>query len=345
MPVLVDEGDGETPLQLPASLDVNPLKLFDIAKSERRPLYTAAPMLAFRETVAQYGTDLTWTPMILAKEFNRSLFARDSDFTISPAAPPTIVQFGCNSPHELSRATEFLAPYVNGVDINCGCPQSWACAETLGAALMHKRELVASMVKAAKSALVSLGHQDTKTVSVKIRIHKDLRETMDFIKTVEAAGVDFITIHGRMRSTPSSQPVNLEAIRLLTEQTTVPTLSNGDVFTLEDAKEHVRATGVDGLMSARGILQNPALFSEGRENGCGWDVVEAFMNNVIRAPIPFRLVMHHLTEMTGSDHSQQGKTLLTKEERHKLLDCGGMVEVIDFLDEVREGSLRRDHSR
>ena len=52
--------------------------------------------LAFRQTAAQYGVDLTWTPMvrsfflllfsqmdpdecqILAKEFNRSVFARDS---------------------------------------------------------------------------------------------------------------------------------------------------------------------------------------------------------------------------------------------------------------------------
>ena len=33
--------------------------------------------LAFRQTVHYYGTDLCWTPMILAKEFNRSAFARD----------------------------------------------------------------------------------------------------------------------------------------------------------------------------------------------------------------------------------------------------------------------------
>jgi tRNA-dihydrouridine synthase 4 len=34
--------------------------------------------LAFRQTVYAYGTDLCWTPMILAKEFNRNRFARDS---------------------------------------------------------------------------------------------------------------------------------------------------------------------------------------------------------------------------------------------------------------------------
>lgn len=34
--------------------------------------------LAFRQTVHHYGVDLCWTPMILAKEFNRNSFARDS---------------------------------------------------------------------------------------------------------------------------------------------------------------------------------------------------------------------------------------------------------------------------
>ncbi|CZS91020.1 uncharacterized protein RCO7_14196 [Rhynchosporium graminicola] len=66
-----------------SGLDVNPMKLFDVAKQQGRVLYCAAPMvryskLAFRQTVANYGVDLTWTPMILAKEFNRSILARDS---------------------------------------------------------------------------------------------------------------------------------------------------------------------------------------------------------------------------------------------------------------------------
>ena len=200
---------------------------------------------------------------------------------------------------------------------------------------MHKRELVASMIKSAKSAIHELGYEN-KTVSVKIRIHKDLRDTVDFIRAVEGVGVDFITIHGRMRSTPSSKPVDLEAIKLLTEHTTVPTLSNGDVFTLRDAHSHVEATGVDGVMSARGLLQNPALF-KGYES-CPWEAVEVLMNRVVKAPIPFKLVVHHLSEMCGSDHSQSqagGGTLLTKEERRGLMACGSMIELIDFLDEVR----------
>lgn len=37
-----------------------------------------AVQLAFRQTVHEYGVDLSWTPMILSKEFNRSQIARDS---------------------------------------------------------------------------------------------------------------------------------------------------------------------------------------------------------------------------------------------------------------------------
>ena len=72
----------------------SPLKIFDLAKSQGRLLYACAPMvryskLAFRQTVHAYGTDLCWTPMILAKEFNRSFIARDSGEIIhAQAASP-----------------------------------------------------------------------------------------------------------------------------------------------------------------------------------------------------------------------------------------------------------------
>lgn len=205
---------------------------------------------------------------------------------------------------------------------------------------MHKRELVSSMVTSAKSALASLGYSSTKTVSVKIRIHKDLRETIDFVKAVEAAGVDFITIHGRLRSTPSSIPVNMNAIKLIADHATVPTLSNGDVFTLADAKDHAEKLGVNGVMSARGLLRNPALFA-GYGN-CPWEAVEYFMNQEARKPLPFKLVVHHLSEMCGTNHSQgrgEEGPLFDKELRKGLMECNNMVELIDWLDEVRE--LRR----
>jgi tRNA-dihydrouridine synthase 4 len=83
---------------------------------------------------------------------------------------PLVVQFGACSPLELSRAASIVQPYCAGIDLNCGCPQSWACHDGLGAALMHERGKVADMIKAVKRAC-----GDGFSMSVKIRVHKDLR--------------------------------------------------------------------------------------------------------------------------------------------------------------------------
>ncbi|KAI5926337.1 hypothetical protein F4810DRAFT_591179 [Camillea tinctor] len=408
----------------------HPLKIFDAAKSQQRFVYACAPMvryskLAFRQTVHHYGTDLCWTPMILAKEFNRSPVARDSDLTISsPLSPlssssssklpprpphalsasasqkggergegesvlypgelPTIAQFGANDPAELSRAASLAAPFVNGVDLNCGCPQSWACAESLGAALMERRELVRTLLVATRRRLADDGwavdrdrdHGKGRSVSVKIRVHRDLRRTVDFISTVVGA-VDWLTIHPRTRHTPSSAPIDVGALRLLTDMfgDRVPILVSGDVFALselpytshllqqpptfttsiplaEDADAEVKNTSsspplpalpkLRGLMSARALLSNPALFAG--HAACPWEAVDYFMSAVARAPLPLKLAVHHLSEMCGPGFSlaqrAPGAALLSRRERARLTDYGNWVDVVDYMDRVRGEKMR-----
>ncbi|KAM0806952.1 putative tRNA-dihydrouridine(47) synthase [NAD(P)(+)] [Seiridium cardinale] len=365
---------------------LHPLKIFDLAKSEGRYVHACAPMvryskLAFRQVVHHYGTDLCWSPMILAKEFNRSPVARDSDLTISTlgAQPPTIVQFGSNSPLELSRAATLAAPFVNGVDLNCGCPQSWACAETLGAALMDRRELVRDMVMETRALLrndgwavdkeASVDDPKGRSVSVKIRVHKDLRKTMDFITTVlgdvssGGRNIDWLTIHPRTKSTPSRTPINLEALEILTEKygKDVPILVSGDVFTLSTLpytshlvepaptftsssidstpESEARPTkpnlpNLRGMMSARALLANPALFA-GHET-CPWEAVDLFLEKVAKAPLPLKLAIHHLGEMTGPGYGPDKKSLLSKKERMKLVECSNWIDVLDTLHELRQ---------
>ncbi|KAH7326515.1 dihydrouridine synthase 4-like protein [Stachybotrys elegans] len=382
----------------------HPLKIFDVARKQDKFIYACAPMvryskLAFRQTVHKYGTDICWTPMILAKEFNRSSFARDSDLTISTQGvqPCTIVQFGANSPLELSRAASLAAPFVNGVDLNCGCPQSWACAEQLGAALMNQRELVRDMVVETRRRLHGDGWHVAKdkdkdsaqgrSVSVKIRVHDDLRKTMDFLDTVighpQDRQVDWITIHPRTRSTPSTTPIRTEALEILTTKYSkiLPVLLSGDIFdlstlpfgpfaspvdqglatlTIKDepngdsshANDSTAAvpkpsnTNLSGFMSARGLLANPALFAG--QSSCSWDVVETFMCNVARCPLPLKLAVHHIQEMCGPSLGNDKSSLLSKKDRIKLTELTNMIELIGFLDDKydeytgRTGGLRRD---
>ncbi|KAI9808954.1 MAG: hypothetical protein M1827_007129 [Pycnora praestabilis] len=246
-------------------------------------------------------------------------------FTTNAEDSPLIVQFGASSALELARAVELVAPYCSGVDLNCGCPQSWACQDGLGAQLMHEREKVAEMIQAVKQRC-----GPELCISAKIRIHKDLRRTIDFIHTTEAAGVSFLSVHGRTRSERTSVPVNLDAIKLIKETTSVPVVANGDVWSMDDVKRIHAYTGVDGVMAARGLLTNPALFA--CHSSTPWSAVERFLNHATRYSLPFKLVQHHLSEMTGS--------IFGKAERQAMLEQKDMIGLIDWFDDKREIARR-----
>ena len=139
------------------------------------PLYIAAPMvryskLPFRQLLRDYAVDLTFTPMLVAKEFIRHPHARYTEFSTNEHDRPMVAQFAAKDSITLSRAAEMVFQYVDGVDLNCGCPQTWACQEGIGAGLLTDPELVRDMVRGVK-ARVGTGF----CVSAKIRIHSDLK--------------------------------------------------------------------------------------------------------------------------------------------------------------------------
>ena len=211
---------------------------------------------------------------------------------------------------------------------------------------------------------------------------------MDFLDTVighpQNRNVDWVTIHPRTRSTPSTTPIRADALAILVEKysPTLPILLSGDVFDVNslpfkpsaayaaegsttltlndilprdigepskrDGANDVPApsnTGLSGFMSARGLLANPALFAG--YTSCPWETVERFMCNVVRAPLPLKLAVHHVQEMCSPGMGSDKNALLPKKERAKFGELKDMLELIDFLDEKIEQhtgqkGLRRD---
>lgn len=147
---------------------------------------------------------------------------------------------------------------VDGADLNCGCPQTWAYKDEVGSYLLRQPHLVHDMVKTARGRVST-----TFPISIKIRLDKDSKNTSQLIQTAIHAGVSYIGVHGRTRHQRDSEPVNLEGMKFAREEAKgqVPIIGNGDVFTLRDAVRMREVTGVQGAMSARGLLSNPALFS------------------------------------------------------------------------------------
>lgn len=204
--------------------------------------------------VRKHGTDIVFTPMIVSQSFVQSQKAREVEFSTNAKDRPLVVQFAASNGKDFADAAEYISPYADAVDLNCGCPQRWAMAEGYGAQLStFKPELIHDMVSQARNRV-------NIPITIKIRIVLDNdRHVVDLVQRAERMGAYWITVHGRTYKERTT-PVHYDKIKLVKDSVQCPVIANGDVFTLEDAYRVKEMTGVDGAMSARGILANPGLF-------------------------------------------------------------------------------------
>ncbi|KAJ8935260.1 hypothetical protein NQ318_007070 [Aromia moschata] len=234
----------------------NVLDLFQ----DKKLVKICAPMvryskLQFRNLVKTYGTDLNFTPMILAESFCLSEKARRNEFTTNLLDTPLVTQFAANTIHEFVGAAHLVSPYCNGVDLNCGCPQRWAKEQGIGCVMLKRPELIYDIVRQCRNQI-----SKPFSVSVKMRLLKDITETISICRELEMCGVSFITVHARTSSQLTGD-INKDALKLIKENCSVPVVGNGGITSLEKCFELRDETGCDGVMLANGILTNPTVFS------------------------------------------------------------------------------------
>eukprot|EP00271_Cylindrocystis_brebissonii_P012249 TRINITY_DN30474_c0_g1_i1.p1 TRINITY_DN30474_c0_g1~~TRINITY_DN30474_c0_g1_i1.p1 ORF type:complete len:674 (+),score=91.79 TRINITY_DN30474_c0_g1_i1:130-2151(+) len=224
------------------------------------PRFHVAPMvdqseLPFRLLCRKYGAEAAYTPMLHSRLFSEDVKYR-REFTTCPEDRPLFVQFCSNCPDTLLAAAQLVAPVADYVDINLGCPQRIAKRGNYGAFLMDDLPLIKTMVEKLATNLEI-------PVSCKIRMFPSLDKTIEYARMLETAGCALLAVHGRTRDQKDQKAIRAdwEVIRLVREAVKIPVLANGNVRWLEDAEECMRVTGVQGVMSAESLLENPALFA------------------------------------------------------------------------------------
>lgn len=261
--------------------------------------------------------------MIMADSFCQNKKARASEFATTANDTPLVVQLAANNVDDFIDATKLLYPYADGIDLNCGCPQRWAMKDGYGCALLSKPEIIYNLVKGVRNALPS-----SFSVSVKIRLLKELRKTIETCKQLEQCGVNFLTVHGRIPSQKSSGTVNTSALKEVWESVKIPIIANGGVKSLEDATKMYDATNCDGVMAASGLLTNPALFGGAHKTPVS--CVRHWMKLKDRDPekITFQCYHHHLVFML--------EKILSKNEKQIFNELSSFEKVDDFLDNYFE---------
>ena len=234
----------------------------------RKPLpphrLVLAPMvggseLAFRLLARRHGAQLCYTPMIKSEEFSNkgagvALLERHAEDA------PLVAHFSGNDPVKLlaaARRAERCAG-VEAIDLNLGCPQRSAHSGHFGAFLLDPpdRPLVLRIVSTLSRAL-------RVPMFCKIRLLDELPDTLSFVQQLQDAGCALLTVHGRYRGSPMRRrdgPAHLDQIKLVKELLTIPVLTNGNVRDASELLASLELTGADGVMSAEGALDDPAIF-------------------------------------------------------------------------------------
>uniref|UniRef100_UPI001CB99D47 tRNA-dihydrouridine(16/17) synthase [NAD(P)(+)]-like n=1 Tax=Erigeron canadensis TaxID=72917 RepID=UPI001CB99D47 len=267
------------------------------------PMYDASE-LPFRMLCRKYGAEAAYTPMLHSRTFAQSHKFRSREFTTCKEDRPLFVQFCGNDPDILLEAAYHVEPYCDYVDINLGCPQRIARTGNYGAFLMDDLPLVKSIVEKLATNL-------TVPVSCKIRKFPALQDTINYAKLLEDSGCSLIAVHGRTRDGRTHEKADWDAIKSVKNAVKIPVLANGNIRHMDDVQSCLTNTGVEGVMSAESLLNNPALFAgfrsgewvldgdDGFEDGkldCLSLVVE-YLKLCEQYPVGWKIIVSHMYGM------------------------------------------------
>lgn len=215
--------------------------------------------MAFRQLCVEMGCGLVYTEMVSAKGLYYDNENTKSLFRVSEVESPIAVQIFGNDPLIMAKACEFFNQNddICMIDINMGCPVNKVVKNGEGSALMLNPKLAGEIVKEVKKA-------SNKPVTAKFRKGFDENHinAVEFAKQLESSGIDAVTVHGRTRAQMYSGKADWDIISKVKESVSIPVIGNGDIFSVNDAKNIIKETNCDGIMIARGAQGNPWIFKQ-----------------------------------------------------------------------------------
>ncbi|MBR6941471.1 MAG: tRNA-dihydrouridine synthase [Fibrobacter sp.] len=291
-----------------------------------------------------------------------------------PEERPFGIQIFGRFPDRMADAAGKIAEryHPEFIEVNAGCPAPKVAGKGSGSGLLRDLSRLQEILHEVKAVLDAKTPEIPLTLKCRIGWDDESINVMETLRIAEGEGVEMLTVHGRTRLQGYNGLANWDWIGKVAAVANIPVIGNGDVNSVECARERINTYGVSGVSIGRGAMHNPWIFGqiadawEGREKHVitAQEVLDVFplyykfkiedgateMNAMGRmkqlaARLCKGFVLENWRSRNGVRDDNAGGAIPSENNvamsvRQALLTCQSASEMLDRVQELNEGVAR-----
>ncbi len=215
---------------------------------------------SFRLVCKRLGADILYTEFVNSEGLVRNSEKTKKKMYFSEKERPFGIQIYGGEESSMdgaARIAESMSPDI--IDINCGCWIKGVALRGAGAGLLKDLPRMEKIV----SAVVKATHTPV-TVKTRLGWDESSIRIVEVAKMLEGIGVQGLTVHCRTRAQAHKGIPDYTWIPKIKAAVAIPIVVNGNILEAADVPKVFAETGCDGVMIARGAIDNPWIFQQAK---------------------------------------------------------------------------------